>query len=752
MAQTPQLSRRKERTNSVIGVVLFGLLAPGAAFAESSTGRLLEASHKTQFIVTVGSVGIVLLIGWTAWKTRRELVARRQAAELQLTARRDAESIVDAVREPLLVLDQELRVERANRAFYQSFQTSPALIERRLFSEIGDGQWNQPRLSALLAGTLSHDTKFDNVEWEYDLPGLGRRTMLLNGSKLNRPGDGAPRILLTIEDVTERKRADETLRAGEEQFRMVVEAIEDYAIFMLDTEGHVVSWNRGAEHLKGYSAKEIVGRHLSRFYLPEDVTAGRPERMLNTARETGRAEEEGWRLRQDGSRFFANATITAIRGENGELRGFAKVTRDVSERHRLSQMHVHFRALFDSLPGLFLVMTPDFKIVAVSNAYLQATMTRRDDLIGRGLFDVFPDNPDLPGATGVTNLRASLQRVLKSSQTDTMAIQRYDIQRPDGVFEERYWSPMNSPLLGADERIEYLIHRVEDVTDFIKQRGVESNGQGGVHARLERMESEIFRSSQQVQMANLQLRAANSELEAFSYSVSHDLRAPLRHIDGFADLLGKYAGSALDDKGRRYLKTISDSATRMGALIDDLLVFSRIGRAEMRCHKVDLNALADEVIHELRVETNGRNVDWRRQGLPVVEGDSALLRQVLVNLFSNAVKYTRPRDPAIIEIGLVPSAIENTIYVRDNGVGFEMTYVTKLFGVFQRLHRNDEFEGTGIGLANVHRIISRHGGRTWAEGILGEGATFYFSLPIGTMPSLAMPPATALSPETISTP
>ncbi|HSI13289.1 MAG TPA: ATP-binding protein, partial [Chthoniobacter sp.] len=240
------------------------------------------------------------------------------------------------------------------------------------------------------------------------------------------------------------------------------------------------------------------------------------------------------------------------------------------------------------------------------------------------------------------------------------------------------------------------------------------------------------------------LRAANAELEAFTYSVSHDLRAPLRHIDGFADLLKSHASDGLGDKGKRYLKTISDSAKRMGALIDDLLVFSRIGRAEMRHSKVDLNPLVEEVIQELRVETLKRNVAWKRQELPTVDGDPSLLRQVFVNLLSNAVKYTRPRDPAEIEVGSVVSDDHHMIFVRDNGVGFDMTYVGKLFGVFQRLHRAEEFEGTGIGLANVQRIILRHGGKTWAEGKSGEGATFYFTLPMGAGPNLCSNPSVKL--------
>ncbi len=233
-----------------------------------------------------------------------------------------------------------------------------------------------------------------------------------------------------------------------------------------------------------------------------------------------------------------------------------------------------------------------------------------------------------------------------------------------------------------------------------------------------------------VKQRTSQLEAANKELEAFSYSVSHDLRAPLRHVDGFAGLLAKSDGGTLSPKGRNYLAQIQDSAKQMGMLVDDLLVFARMGRAEMKPTPVNLQQLAEETIEGLKPDTQQRNVRWIRGVFPTVNGDRPMLRQVLVNLFSNAVKYSRPRDPAEIEFGSRDGADGDVVmFVRDNGVGFDMKYADKLFGVFQRLHRAEDFEGTGIGLANVHRIILRHGGRVWAESQLNVGSTFFFSLP-----------------------
>jgi signal transduction histidine kinase len=372
-----------------------------------------------------------------------------------------------------------------------------------------------------------------------------------------------------------------------------------------------------------------------------------------------------------------------------------------------------FQTLFEQAPSLLLVLAPDFTIVGVTDAYLAATMTTREGIVGRGLFDVFPDNPDDPNADGVRNLTASLQTVLVTRQPHTMRVQKYDIRQPDGQFEVRYWSPTNAPVLGATGDVQWILHRVEDVTAHV------------------RMEAEVEAQRKRELAQTEELRVVNQELESFSYSVSHDLRAPLRHISGFAGLLRQRLDNRLDGSSSHYLDTIDKAAQRMGRLIDDLLAFSRLGRSPLTKRAVDLAVAVNDARDEIQHEAVDRAIDWRIGALPTVHADPALLKQVLVNLLGNAAKYTRGRAPATIEVGVKngqPSD-EVVVFVRDNGVGFDPQYAHKLFGVFQRLHAPEQFEGTGIGLAHVQRIVMRHGGKVWAEGAPDAGATFYFSLP-----------------------
>lgn len=248
--------------------------------------------------------------------------------------------------------------------------------------------------------------------------------------------------------------------------------------------------------------------------------------------------------------------------------------------------------------------------------------------------------------------------------------------------------------------------------------------------RVEERTAELRGAQHELEWKNARLEAANKELEAFSYSVSHDLRAPLRHLNGYARALAEDFQEVLGDKGQEYLGHITKAVEQMNALIEDLLCFARMGQQQLDATEVDFDELVRKVVAEMRPEQGERQIEWVVQPLPTVRGDAAMLRQVWINLIANAVKYTRQRAEARIEIGVDSSSEhEQVFFVRDNGAGFDMKFADKLFGLFQRLHNRNDFEGTGLGLANVRRIINRHSGRTWAEGEMDQGATFYFSLP-----------------------
>ena len=396
-------------------------------------------------------------------------------------------------------------------------------------------------------------------------------------ARLLRDAAGKPtEVVGSWVDITDRRRAEVSLRASEERLRLLVGSVRDYAIYMLDPEGHVRSWNVGARQIKGYTESEILGQHFSRFYTPEDVAAEKPAAALRAAVASGRFEEENWRLRKDGSRFWADVVITAVRDDRGALVGFAKVTRDLTERKRAEQA-----------------------------------------------------------------LRAS---------------------------------------------------------------------------------------EEQLRQYATQLEAANKELEAFSYSVSHDLRAPLRSLDGFSQALLEDYHDRLDDTGRDFLQRVRAASQRMGTLIDDLLSLSRVTRGDLQVEKVDLSALATALAAELQRSDPQRDVRFAIAPDLVARGDPGLMRLVLQNLLGNAWKFTGKRSPAHVEVGSMAHDGRRAFFVQDDGAGFDMAYAAKLFGAFQRLHASDEFPGSGIGLATVQRIIHRHGGQVWAEGTPGRGATFYFTL------------------------
>jgi signal transduction histidine kinase/CheY-like chemotaxis protein len=407
----------------------------------------------------------------------------------------------------------------------------------------------------------------------------------------------------------------------------------------------------------------------------------------------------------------------------------------------MSATNPDFKALFESAPGLYLVLDPDLMIVAVSEAYLNATMTKRAEILGRGLFEVFPDNPDDPEATGVTNLRTSLDRVRHELVADTMAVQKYDIRRPEsegGGYEIRYWSPLNSPVLAPNRSLTHIIHRVEDVTEFVRLReqGVmQQQLTEDLRQRATKMEIELFERSQELQKLNGQLLAASKAKSVFLANMSHELRTPLSAILGFSELL-------LDDDGRRFngaarkgfLEHIHTGGQHLLSLINDILDLSKVeaGQMKLRLKTVSVAKLIDDVVStaeplaakkQLKVETNTSSAGE-------LLADAGKLTQMLLNLVSNAIKFTP--EGGIITIGArrTPQMLE--ISVADTGIGISQADRGRIFHEFQQLDSglDRQVQGTGLGLALTRRYAALHGGDVRVESEVGRGSVFTLSLPL----------------------
>lgn len=534
-------------------------------------------------------------------------ITQRRQAELALREnQRFLQTVTNHVPGVIAYLDAMLRFRFANEEHRRLYGLDPARILGLHISEcLPAVVWQevQPWYRAALDGQAQQ-----YEAWRTTADG---EQIYIRATLLPDIYEGLVQgIIVQIIDITERKRIEERvnqlndelemrirersmeLLESEQRFRLMADNLRDYSIYFLDAQGCITDWTDSAQRMEGYSPSEMLGQHYTKLLQPDnpDEASNIAAQMLRMAASRGQHELHTWQTRKDGSRYWAHSILIALRDDSGELRGFSKISRDMTDAKRL------------------------------------------DDLM-------------------------------------------------------------------------------RNINDELENRVVE---------RTE------------------QLLAANKDLESFSYSVSHDLRSPLRHISSFVSLLEEHLADKVDDTTQRYLGTIGNSARHMSQLIDGLLAFSRLGRSAVNVMPVDFTMLVEAVVSQIAHDTEGRVVDWViAPDLPVVQGDALLLREVWANLLGNAFKYTRPRERARIEVGWsVDPAVGYTFYVKDNGVGFDTKYAQKLFGVFQRLHRASEFEGTGIGLALTRRILERHGGSIWAESQQGEGSTFHFSLPFeGCSPS-----------------
>jgi PAS domain S-box-containing protein len=512
------------------------------------------------------------------------------------------------------------------------------------------------------------------------------------------PLDSAEGILVTaaIRDISVRKAAERHLAQMEGRYRGLLEAAPD-AMVVVNQGGEIVLLNVQAEKQFGYRRDELLGQKVKNV-IPE----GFAERLLSDgtrsaadalAQQIGTGIELSGR-RKDGSKFPIEIMLSPLDSAEGIL--VTAAIRDISvrkaaERH-LAQMEGRYRGLLEAAPDAMVVVNQGGGIVLLNIQAEKQFGYRRDELVGQKVKNIIPEGfAERLLADGLRSAEAALAQQIGSGI-------ELAGRRKDG--SEFPIEIMLSPLESAEETL--VTAAIRDITERKWHEGT-------------------------LQEKNVQLQAAVDELEAFSYSVSHDLRTPLRAIDGFSRILLKQYGPTLTEEAREYLQLVRDNTVQMGHLVDDLLAFSRFGRQALKKRQVATGAIVAQVLRDMRGRTEGRSVNVSVGDTPSVWGDPSLLKQVFVNLIDNAFKYTRLRAEAVIEIGSRESDGERVFFVRDNGAGFDMQYASKLFGVFQRLHRAEDFEGTGVGLAIVQRIVQRHGGRIWADAAVDRGATFYFT-------------------------
>jgi PAS domain S-box-containing protein len=537
--------------------------------------------------------------------------------------------------------------------------------------------------------------------------------------------------------------------------RKLLEAAPDGVLLLEPRTRKITDVNPAISELLGYPRDELLGKELWQVGLVKDADTSRAilEQVggagqvwqgtltVQTKRGERREVEFVSNLDEENGQPAIQCTIHDITGRKQVERELtATLEREQAAYQEAVTARAQFRALFESAPGLYIVLAPeDFRIIAVSNAYLKATMTAREQIMGRSLFNVFPDNPDEPWADGTRNLRASLERVRTTGQADVMAVQRYPVRRPPeqgGGFEERYWSPVNSPVFGARGKLAYIIHKVEDVTEFVhlKQKEGRQHEEGFAWAaKEERMEAEIVLRAKELQELNerlraseAQLRAANRELDSFAAMVSHDLKEPLRGIGTIATWLQQDYADKLDDAGRARLADISKRVRRMSRMISDILEFSRLGRSEDGTGPVPLAELVPSVVEAL-VPPDQVRVEVA-PGLPVVRGEAVRLRQVFQNLIANAIQHN-DKPHIVIAVNWTDAGECWELSVADNGPGIEPCHFETIFEMFQTLEPKRKTDSAGVGLALVKRIVEHAGGRVWIESRVGEGSAFHFTWP-----------------------
>ncbi len=732
-----------------------------------------------------------------------------------------AESIIDTVRDPLLVLDGDLRVVRASPEFYRTFGVTPEETQGRLVYDLGNRQWDIPRLRALLEEILPQKTTFRDFEVEHTFEHIGRKVMLLNARRLRRGPGEREMILLAIEDATQRRDAEEARRDAETRFTEMVKNVRDHSIFLTDPDGVITSWNVAAERIIGYPEAEAVGRHFSLIFAPEDVEAGLPEQELRQARERGRAEDELWHRRKGGERFWALGIVTPLRDAGGKLTGYSKVLRDMTERKRAEEAlrltEERFRLMVQSVRDYAVfVMDPAGKVASWNEGAERILGYAADEVLGESGALFFTDEDRRGGlperelrtaaeagktsdenwlvtkrgvrfwASGATTalrneagelrgfvkilrdlterrraeerLRESEERLRVALDAGRMGTWRWRIPQDEQVLDDSLRQLMGLPagqhllrlegfldavhpedrdrvraefercrVEGYDLDIEFRVTRPDGSVRWLKDQGKTLRGPDGPFMTGAAVDITDRKHMEEA------LREADRRKDEFLAMLGHELRNPLAPLRSVTEILLRHEPKG--DVRERAYQMMGRQVGHLTRLVDDLLDVSRItrGLVDLRRERVNLAGVAEQAVEMVTPVVEGRGHDLQLslpRKAPEVEGDPARLTQVVFNLLNNAAKYTDAGGK--IWLTVERAGDRAVIRVRDNGPGMPAGLVPRVFDLFTQGDRTPDRSqgGLGLGLTLVKRLVEMHGGTVEARsGGPGKGSEFTVRLP-----------------------